>query len=294
MPRPLLPPRGIFVPTTIMYNHDYSPTVIHTWIQLNGLAWDRSETPQLSMNQLSEITGKSHSTLYGHMALLRSWGALRMRNSEKGTFIVSFTADSGEFTLESDSHPEQSDSEFPDSRNLEKPDPSLNLPVNHIVDQSVNNQEQSLEDNNSQEDTGEDNWEREINQLAYSRGGEVQKSGLKSRNSDTFQEFGLPPELDGADPSKVYQKVTGIRPNQYQRGQLKASIFDTNIWYSAITHWQLHGWNPKNVHGIYELYQRGGAPGCRYCSKERDSQDETLSVIQKMREEYRSRNNGNY
>ena len=115
-----------------------------------------------------------------------------------------------------------------------------------------------------------------------------------SKNLDTFQEFGLPPELDGADPSKVYQKVTGIRPNQYQRGQLKASIFDTNIWYSAITHWQLHGWNPKNVHGIYELYQRGGAPGCRYCSKERDSQDETLSVIQKMREEYRSRNYGNH
>ena len=115
MSRPLLPPRGVFVPTVMIYNHEYFPAVVHTWIQLRGLAWDRPETPQLSMNQLSEITDKSPSTLYGHLALLRSWGALRMRHSVKGTFIVTFPADTGEFFLDGDSLTYQEESENPDS-----------------------------------------------------------------------------------------------------------------------------------------------------------------------------------
>ena len=99
MPRPLLPPRGIYIPTTILYNRELSPTVIHTWIQLRGLAWGQDETPELSILQLSELTGKSRSTIFGHMALLRQWGALRWRSSDDGTLIVTFPADTGEFFL---------------------------------------------------------------------------------------------------------------------------------------------------------------------------------------------------
>jgi len=304
-----------------MFNHAYSPTVVHTWIQLRGFAWDRSETPQLSMNQLSEITGKSPSTLYGHMALLRSWGALRMRNSEKGTFILSFPADTGEFFLKGDSLPDHTGSIFPDSRNLEKPDPPLNPPVNQIDDLSLKDHEKSLEEFNHQDKISEDQREGftpggfKNKNLDHSRGGSVQISGQQSENleqdsrklgnpryvpegAEEFQNFGqqnnLPPDLEGAGPEKIYQSLTGIRPKKLQREHLQAQIQETNIWYASIEHWIFHGWNPKNITGMIDLYQRGGAPGCRYCSKEQDSQDETLSVIQKMREEYRSRNYGNY
>ena len=163
MSRTLLPPRGIFVPTSVMYNHEYSPSVIHTWIQLRGLAWDRTETPPLSMNQLSGITGKSQSTLYGHLALLRSWGALRMRNSEKGTFILSFPVDTSEFFLDGNS--------IPDSKNLEMPDPSPSSQPNQIV--SIDSEER--EDFNPRQGD---------NQLDPSQGNGVQNFRQQSEFSD--------------------------------------------------------------------------------------------------------------
>jgi hypothetical protein len=113
MPRPLLPPRGVFVPSELIYNPDLSSHPLRTWIQLRGLAWGKSETPQLSMSQLQELLSRSRSTIYGHMALLRSWGALRWRPSENGTLIISFP----------DSLPLESDT-VSKSRKLEKPAPS--------------------------------------------------------------------------------------------------------------------------------------------------------------------------
>jgi hypothetical protein len=131
MPRPLLPPRGIHVPTTIVFHKDLSPTVIHTWIQLRALAWGQDETPQLSILQLSKLTGKSRSTIFGHLALLRQWGALRWRSSDEGTFIVSFPADTGEFYLDGD-FPIQESGQNPESRIPDLPDPSHSSPVNQI------------------------------------------------------------------------------------------------------------------------------------------------------------------
>ena len=114
MPRPLLPPRGVFVPTSILYDLNISPAVRDTWIQLRGLAWGQPETPELSFPQLVELLEKSKSTLYGHMTILRARGALRWRSASDGTFIVSF--------------PETIDG-VQDSENLEKLD-SLNPPSN--------------------------------------------------------------------------------------------------------------------------------------------------------------------
>jgi hypothetical protein len=44
----------------------------------------------VSLDRLKEITGKSRTTLYGHMTLLRSRGALLWRLAAKGTFILFF------------------------------------------------------------------------------------------------------------------------------------------------------------------------------------------------------------
>jgi hypothetical protein len=107
MPRPLLPPRGVFVPASILYDKSITSAVRDTWIQLRGLAYGQLETPSLSFPQLSEILDKSQSTLYGHMTILRARDALRWRSARDGTFIVSF--------------PEAIDG-IQDSENLEKPD----------------------------------------------------------------------------------------------------------------------------------------------------------------------------
>ena len=88
--RPLFPPRGLFVPITIIKDHSLPETVRFTWIQLRCLAWGRSETPVLSMKQIVDILGKKQSAIYKHMAMLRDQGALRWRPAGCGTFIVSF------------------------------------------------------------------------------------------------------------------------------------------------------------------------------------------------------------
>jgi hypothetical protein len=109
MPRPLLPPRGIFVPASLIYDRDLSPAARDTWIQLRGLAWGRQETPSLSIIQLSGILEKKRTTLYEHMRLLQSRGALRWRAGNTSEIIVVFPQDE----------------EFLQSGNPDKPDPLI-------------------------------------------------------------------------------------------------------------------------------------------------------------------------
>jgi hypothetical protein len=105
MPKPLLPPRGLFVTTGLAFDRTLPEKVKMTWIQLRMLGWGSDETPPISMDQISELTGKKQSTIYEHMAVLRDRGALRWRPAQKGTLILSFD-----------------DEAF--SRNLEKPSSS--------------------------------------------------------------------------------------------------------------------------------------------------------------------------
>ncbi len=90
MPRPLLPQHGINVPTPLIYSAALSAPVLRTWMQLRGLAWEKLQTPQFPMLDFARFVSKSPSTIYGHMAILRSLGALRWRSYRNGTLTVSF------------------------------------------------------------------------------------------------------------------------------------------------------------------------------------------------------------
>jgi hypothetical protein len=79
------------------------------------------------MEQLAELLGKSQSTLYGHMAALRSRGALRWRSARDGTLIVSFedldeAQEDSEFLENDDEDSKILEISDQDSRILEKPD----------------------------------------------------------------------------------------------------------------------------------------------------------------------------
>jgi len=92
MARPIKPPRGIFIPTSVVFHPDLPPGVKDTLIQLMALAWGSKHehvTPPLSFSLLAELTGKSVRTLYGHLAELRDlYGALRLLRTGDGTFRV--------------------------------------------------------------------------------------------------------------------------------------------------------------------------------------------------------------
>jgi hypothetical protein len=128
MPRPFLPPKGIFAPTSMIYNPSLPPPLLQTWLQLRGLAWGRDVTPPFRLQEFSALTGTSQSTIYGHMSLLRRMSTLSWRSTGRGMLIVSFfDRPSGGESLGSFHLPDSENSVFriPDSRNLELPSHSL-------------------------------------------------------------------------------------------------------------------------------------------------------------------------
>ncbi len=84
-------------------------------------------------------------------------------------------------------------------------------------------------------------------------------------------------------PLAIYRTLTRIKPNQVQRQHIKAKVKDPDLWYTTIEHWLAHRWNPKNIPGMLELYQRGGAEHCRFCRPEQSKSQ--IAVLQELREE---------
>jgi hypothetical protein len=89
--RPLLPPRGLFVGTRLLFDTRLSPTLKETLLQVMAMAWgvDGHTTPPLTYPLLERLTGKDARTLRGHFALLKNYdAALRLQYIEPGRFIV--------------------------------------------------------------------------------------------------------------------------------------------------------------------------------------------------------------
>lgn len=90
MSRLSLPPRGIFVPTQIIFHPQLPSAVLVTWLKLRSLAWDRWDTPPLSIPELASLTGIHPARLHRHLAQLQGVSALSWHTSNQGKVIVSF------------------------------------------------------------------------------------------------------------------------------------------------------------------------------------------------------------
>jgi hypothetical protein len=91
MSRPLLPPKGVFIGTRVVYDAHLPATVKETLLQLMALTWQSHShcTPPLSYALLTHLTGKSARTLRGHFQMLRSYQAvLRLQPAGTGQFIL--------------------------------------------------------------------------------------------------------------------------------------------------------------------------------------------------------------
>ncbi len=260
MARPLLPPRGVLVPTRMIYNPQLPPAAILTWIQLRGLAWGGTVTPPLRMQELVALTGKRQATIYGHMSLLRDIAALSWRSTEKGKIIVSFADKPLGYN-----HHREYPQPFPDSKNLESPHPpsSSSIPdsVSGLIPARIHPIAINLGDGGDEE------------------AARFQISGIDSTN------------LESADPVFVYRSLVHLTPNASQRRLLALRITDLPLWQSTLEHWISHDWNPKNLTGMLDLYSRGGPSGCRYCSQSRSPRspaetplDHTLAAIASLRD----------
>ena len=204
---------------------------------LKGLAWGQSETPPLSFEQLEEITGKSRATIYGHLRVLDTRGALRWRSAGDATLIVSFIPLGDPEPLE----------ELPESRNLDNSDESRNLDLpdedfkeslNHPPLQESRNLGiqktgqfvqktglEALEDGQSVQKTGlealEDGQPVQKSGLeALEDGQSVQKSGLEAlEDGQSVQKTGLATPEDGQSVQKTGLEAPTNRQAVQKTGQ---------------------------------------------------------------------------
>ena len=86
----LLPPRGIFVPTQMIFNTQLPTAVLVTWIQLRCLAWRGWSTPPFSLPELASLIGIHPARLQRHLAELQDISTLVCRSAEDGKLILSF------------------------------------------------------------------------------------------------------------------------------------------------------------------------------------------------------------
>jgi hypothetical protein len=86
----MLPPRGIFIPTRMIFHPQLSAAVILTWIQLRCLAWDGWSTPPLSVPELASLLAIHPARLSRHLSTLQDISALSWRTMKHGKVILSF------------------------------------------------------------------------------------------------------------------------------------------------------------------------------------------------------------
>ena len=91
MPRPILPPRGAYIATQVIFHPDMPANLKDTLIMLVALAWSSHSqtTPPLTYSQMAKLTGKSVRRLFSHIAVLRDqYAALRLQSTGNGIFVV--------------------------------------------------------------------------------------------------------------------------------------------------------------------------------------------------------------
>ena len=128
MTPPLLPPRGIFIPTHMIFNPQLPPAVLVTWIQLRCLAWAGWVTPPLSISELAALIAIHPARLNRHLSQLQDISALSCRITGHGKIIVAFPE---EPTVIPENHAEYENhagSRFLSSKNQESLDPSSYFP----------------------------------------------------------------------------------------------------------------------------------------------------------------------
>lgn len=90
MPNTPIFPKSIFVPIPLIFSNALRAPVLRTWMQLRSLANGKQKTTLFQVKSFARMVSKSPSTIYGHMALLKTFGVLQWRTADKGTLVVSF------------------------------------------------------------------------------------------------------------------------------------------------------------------------------------------------------------
>jgi hypothetical protein len=85
-----IPPRGIFIPTRLIFHPELPAAALVTWIQLCCLAWRGWHAPPFSLPELASLTGIHPARLERHLSQLEAISALSLHPTGDGKLIISF------------------------------------------------------------------------------------------------------------------------------------------------------------------------------------------------------------
>ncbi len=85
-----LPPRGVFVPTAMLFHSQLPSAVLLTWIQLRALAWQGWSTPPLSLAEFASLLAIHPARLSRHLDQLQSLSALSVHPNGAEKLVLSF------------------------------------------------------------------------------------------------------------------------------------------------------------------------------------------------------------
>ncbi len=123
-----LTPRGIFVPSTMIFHPALPAATLVTWIQLRCLAWRGWQTSPLSLPELASLTGIHPARLQKHLLHLQDISALSIHPVGDGKLVLSFPEHPG--THSDDDTPAQITAvpQVPDLASADMADPPSYFP----------------------------------------------------------------------------------------------------------------------------------------------------------------------
>jgi len=311
MQRSFLSPRAVFIPPALACDGSIPAAYVLTWLQLRSQVQEGAETPPLDLQQLLEMAGIARSTLYRHLAFLKARHVLDWRTAGRGLLIISFATDVDHAELPSDpgyqvSHGGVFDppAEVSDSQKWDNQSHSWDK-LSQKWDKLSQNRENSpllraalLDQLRFKQDLLREGENHASQNRDNPPGGLViPAAALKSVVSNASQPVSRgrkPPSSGrgisrharpGQDAASRYRELTGLHPNRLQRELLAELVGDLERWDATLEHWQGHGWNPRNITGQLDLYQRGGPAACRFCQKKAAPNESTLDTLQQMLKE---------
>ncbi len=83
-------PRGVFVPSQLIFHTQLSAAVLVSWIKLRSLASDGRSTPPMTLPELASRLGIHPARLARHLAQLQEISALLLRQAGQDKHVISF------------------------------------------------------------------------------------------------------------------------------------------------------------------------------------------------------------
>jgi hypothetical protein len=168
-----------------------------------------------------------------------------------------------------------------DSRKWENRPPSPSFKEDPITKEELKREGDLLDSPQQENQTGKGRIPDASLSAKQFREAKPAPRGRKLQRPGNLKSGGTPENL----VVDCYRRMAGMLPNPSQQALLAAQVSDLEKWGATLEHWLSHGWNPKNIAGQLELYQRGGPGACRYCQAEKTPLDQSLDTLGEMRKE---------